>query len=230
MTVPFVIKEDGGEDKAWKKLPIAWRVRNKNREYSLLQSDVAKMFRRLEFQDSGEERFGTTWIELFVIYKAMGYKDPIFQNGRGAKNLPSLGKQLKAFKANVRKKCRKGIRGVCGEFLKAGAKKGYALKRLGVTNHMAAIRGKVRMSEKVQIHVDKEILRANGNLLKDLESQVRGEKEVKLAELTLKRKASWSKGVKRFPNELIKIFLEEPTKPEIEHGEGAPIKEKRQTR
>ncbi len=62
---------------------------------------------------------------------------------------------------------------------------------------MAAIQGKVRMSEKVQIHIDKEILRANGNLLRDLESQVRGEKEVKLCELTFKRKANVLKGLNK---------------------------------
>ncbi len=79
----------------------------------------------------------------------------------------------------------------------------------------------------MQIHVDKEILRANGNLLKDLESQVRGEKEVKCAELTLKRKTRWTKGVKKFPVELLEHFLAEATQPEMEHDEEVPEKEKR---
>ena len=85
---------------------------------------------------------------------------------------------------------------------------------------MAAILGKVRISDQAQIHVDTEILRANGNLMKDLEGQTKGEKEVKVAKLTLKRKVRWSKGVKKFPEELLKDFQTEAPKPEAELREG----------
>ncbi len=219
--VPY-IKKDLGTEGPWKKLPIAWRIKGRFGNRALLGSGIAKFLRRLEFQEADKDDFGVTWIELFVLYKAMGNDDPIPQNGRGAKVLPSLEKQLKVFKAKVRKIGREGIKGVCGNYLKAGAKKGYALKRLGVRNHMSALRGRIRMSEKVQMHVDKEILRANGNLLKDLESQVKGEKQVKFGALTLKRKARWTKGVKKLPKELLEEFLEEPVKPEAEQHEEAP--------
>ncbi len=114
------------------------------------------------------------------------------------------------------------------KYLCAGTKRGYALKRLGVTSRVAAIHRKVRMSERAQAHVDKEILRANGNLVKELESQTKGEKKVKAAKLTLKRKVRWTKSVTRFPEALLQDFLKEVPKPEAEEEEvrGGAAKEK----
>ncbi len=127
-----------------------------------------------------------------------------------------MGKQIQMFKVGVRRVNKVGVHGECKKYLCAGIKKGYALKRLGVLSHAAAIRGKVRMSQRAQAHVDKEILKANGNLAKDMESQTRGEKMVKAAKLSLKRKVRWTKNVRRFPDALLKDFLEKAPRPEAE--------------
>ncbi len=141
-------EDKDGNAGEWKKLPIAWRVKGTSCDNGFLQNYIVNFLRRVEFQEAGVEAFGTTWIELFTLFKAMGYKDPIAQDGCGAKALPSLQKQIQAFKTRARKINREGIQGECKKYLGAGKKKGYALRRLGVVNHMPAILGKIRASER----------------------------------------------------------------------------------
>ncbi len=74
----------------------------------------------------------------------------------------------------------------------------------------------LHLHEDVQKHIDREILRANANKLQDLEDQLQGKKEVRVAKLEVKRKVLWSKGVKRLPERLLKAFCEVALKPEVE--------------
>ena len=138
---------------SWKRLPIAWRIKGKAKDESILAGDIAQFLRRLEFKEPQAGEVGTTWIELFVVFKAMGYADPIPKGANEAKAQPSLQNQLQCFKNGIRKVAREGIQGDCKKFLGASAVKGYALQRLGVTSHCAAIHGKINMSKRVQEHV-----------------------------------------------------------------------------
>ncbi len=201
---------------SWKRLPIAWRIKGKAKDESILAGDIAQFLRRLEFKEPQAGEVGTTWIELFVVFKAMGYADPIPKGANEAKAQPSLQNQLQCFKNGIRKVAGEGIQGDCKKFLGASAVKGYVLQRLGVTSHCAAIHGKINMSKRVQEHVDSEILRANGNKAKDLRSQPKGEEKITIAKLSLKRKVGWSNAVKKFPNDLSEEFQLEAGKPEAE--------------
>ncbi len=91
---------------------------------ALFGSKIARFLRRLEFQEADKDGFGAMWIELFAVYKAMGYSDPIVANSCSAKSLPSLGKQIHAFKMGVRKINRVGVQGECKSTSVLGQKGG----------------------------------------------------------------------------------------------------------
>ena len=75
---------------------------------------------------------------------------------------------------------------------------------LGVSSHFSMVNFNARISDAVQKHIDKEILRAKGVKLKDLEKLVEGSVEVELKDLQLKNKVLWSKTVKLLKPELQK--------------------------
>ena len=67
----------------------------------------------------------------------------------------------------------------------------------------------MKLAAEAQRHLDKEVLRAKGGKLRDLEQQASGEHEVESKELTTKNKTLWSKTVKRLPVGLAQKLLEE---------------------
>ena len=94
-----------------------------------------------------------------------------------------------------------------GSSSKASKKKGKALQRLGVDSATPAIRGTVKLNLETQKHLDKEILRANGNKVTNLQKNLEGEEKVAVHRLKLKKKCSWTQTVKRLPEVLRRDFV-----------------------
>ncbi len=173
-----------------------------------LNNDIRSFLSRIEVAHPEPDEFGFTWIELYILYKSLGYRCAAEAPSTKAKAKPSIGAHMKAFKLAVRKIVRQEFEGNDRDFFKPGAKKGYALRRIGINNHFPMLNLKPNISDEIQKHLDKEMLRANRSRIKDLKEQVEGHKEVEVKDLVLKHKALWSKAVRSLPDELRKEFKE----------------------
>ncbi len=56
------------------------------------------------------------------------------------------------------------------------------------------------------MHIDREVLRANGNKTADLDKNLKGQVKVVVQRLKLKRKCTWTQTVKKLPEKLLKDF------------------------
>eukprot|EP00973_Karenia_brevis_P061672 8576850-Karenia_brevis.AAC.1 len=74
------------------------------------------------------------------------------------------------------------------DLFKAYAGKKPALARLGILGHAPSLSAKIIIEPATQKLVDKEILRANGNKMKDLEAQLRLKKNIVVDKLKMKYK------------------------------------------
>ncbi len=130
----------------------------------------------------------------------MGNKCIAERKGCKATAKPSIGRHLQTFKLKV-KRVGKKLFEDSAKLFKPCATKGYALKRLGIVNHFAALGMVVKMTKEQKAHVDKEVLRAKGSKIKDLQEELEGKRSTVACELKLKHKVSWSKGIRRMPED-----------------------------
>ncbi len=91
-------KKSTQQGKEWKKL-VGLQDEGKDG----LGKEVQQILSRLEVTRPGEEEFGITWLELYTLYKSLGYRCAASQPSSKAKARPSLGAHLKAFKLEVRR-------------------------------------------------------------------------------------------------------------------------------
>ncbi len=202
-------KEQQNQQAVWESIKghIKEEEEEQQEEESELSLNIKRFLTRLQVAKPEDGEVGATWIELHTLYKSMGYPFAVQQSGSKANARPNLRKQLYTFKLQARRIARK-LPEDSSELFKPGKKRGYALKRLGIENHFATVNLKVNLQEEDQRHLDKELLRAKGSKLKDLELQSRGRKPVKVEALSLKHKVNWSKGVKKFPEKSLKSWPE----------------------
>ncbi len=149
-----------------------------------------------------------TWIELYALFRSMGYGGVVKGKGGKAAAKPGLRSILQQFKLLTRRSV-KILTEENRQYFSPGLLKGYALKRLGIINHFATVNMKVKLNSEVQRHLDKELLRANGCKKKDLEEVSKGKKTSRAQALYLKHKVNWSDTVVKLPEKVLKEWPEE---------------------
>ncbi len=190
----------------WKRVQ---GLRLSEEEKNPVLPDIQKYLARLKVDAPKEGEFGITWLELYTLYKALGYRCAQQDPGKKSKARPGLGKQLATFKKLVRKVEKEEVEEAQKTLLGSGKKKGYALSRLGVGSHAPTLNCVVKLGAEAQRELDKEVLRAGGSTLKDLNKYLGGEKKLVVKALSDKYKVTWSRSVKRFSQSLQKEFAEQ---------------------
>ena len=161
---------------------------------------------------------------MYTLFRKLQYK-PLLEDKKGAKARPSVRAQLHAFKLGVRKVVRENVQDEDSKkFLKAGGKKGYALKRLGVLSHMPHVGSCVRMPEDVQREIDRDIVILNGTPIKKIGKQLKEGVDVKEGKLLLQNKSAWISRITRLENKLAEAF---PLKAPPEQTRGSEVPSKR---
>ena len=92
--------------------------------------EVQKFLTKLELREAKEGEWGTTWLELYTLYKALGHPCAVPDPMRAALARPSLGRQLQTFKALARKVARQKLCQKDQELFKVCTKKGTHLRGL----------------------------------------------------------------------------------------------------
>ena len=194
---------------SWQKLQFASSLslvaKQKARAY-LLFAEVGKFLQNVELSEPENEAFGTTWLEFFLLFKKLGGKDRV-EYGRAAKAKEGAGKKMQIFQRHIRfiaKHCL--VRDEQRKLFKPGTKKGYALRRLRIQNHMATLNLRSNLPEEARGEIDCEILIANGNRREEVGAKPSAGMQGKDKKLLLKSKGGWIEALKVFKPEVTKKF------------------------
>ncbi len=211
-------EESGGQESAWQKIRISEKPIGAKKGKAKVHNQLvhAKEFlRRCEFKVVEGDVFGTTWLELFTLYRKLGLPNPL-NDKKGAKARPNVRAQVHRFKGWIRQAARLHVDSdVHKSFFKVGKKKGYALVRLGISSHMPHIACQVKLSPEAARLVDQEILVLNGNTKKLLGNTVKNGTEIKDNKLILRNKTAWSSRISPFESDE-KLKFQEQSFPEAE--------------
>eukprot|EP00973_Karenia_brevis_P016017 2189887-Karenia_brevis.AAC.1 len=130
---------------------------------------VQRFFRQLQMRPCKPEQRGTTWLELYTLYKVRGFPCAIGDPESKAEARPVVRQQVTAFRSVVRAIAANTMEQEQERLIKPSEFKGFALKRLGVEMYLPMISGKVVMSRKERSTVDAEILRLKGIKAKEIQ-------------------------------------------------------------
>ncbi len=79
-------------DKKWVKLRGMTQVKEvPDRSQAEATVEVQKFLTKLQLREADHGEFGTTWLELFTLYKALGHPCPVKDPLKKAQGKPSLG-------------------------------------------------------------------------------------------------------------------------------------------
>ncbi len=196
----------------WQKLQLARTpsvTKKRKAKVSPSLSEVGKFLQEIELREPQENEFGCTWLEMFLLFRKLGHKNPV-PEGRAARAKPSAKKLIQLFKKQVRFFARNFLPDEGQKILlKAGGKKGYALKRLGILNHFAQVNCLIKLPEEARKELDYEILIVNGNKKKNLEHGLSERLQVKEGKLLLRNKSAWARRLRAFESEVLEKFTVE---------------------
>ena len=78
-------------------------------EYGVKLKEAMKFLTKLAVRKPSADQFGITWLELFVLYRALGHPNPVDDHIKATATRPSMGVQLAEFKKLVRRAAKDGI-------------------------------------------------------------------------------------------------------------------------
>ncbi len=167
---------------------------------------VQDFLRKIQLVKTQDEEHGTTWLELYALYKVLGYPcakaDPLEK----AKARPSLRIHLSLFKKDTKRLAKQVMIDHDTELFKASRGKGHPLRRVGIRAYLPSIAAIVLMPDTVQTRVDRELLRLQGCKVKDLEAKLERRSTVPLEPFKGKNRVGWSRTVKKCSREEAEKF------------------------
>ena len=128
------------------------RCFQKIRAHTGRAADIQEFLSKIVFTPTDKEDEGTTWLEMFVIYKLCGYGCPI-QNSKGAEKRVSMRQQIDVFKKCVRDIIRLTCDAQDTDDFKPSKHKKPRLQGLGIQNHEFMISIRIHLSVEAQREV-----------------------------------------------------------------------------
>ena len=179
---------------------VAKFIKNCIKMLTKIGSEVAGQTQRflaqLRLRTCEPEQRGTTWLELYTLYKIQGNPCAIGDPGGKAEPRPAVRKQNMTFRNAVRAIASNTMEQEQEKLIKPSRFKGFALKRLGIEMYLPMIGAKVAMNRQERRRVDEEILRLRGIKAKDVQEVLSGRKRIPCSKISLKSKATWSKSIR----------------------------------
>ncbi len=195
----------------WVSLNLSSKLKSKPKKEASTEASnmgaLGEFLQRNTWRSFNDNEFGITWIELFVLFKKMGYPNPLDNGTRKASTRKSLASQIKAFKLGIRRLARDLLEDEeQRELFRVGKTKGYALKHLGVASHAAHINSMVKITDSIRDAVHQEDLFLNGNRIKNHGRMIKDGASVRFGKISLKGKVAWTSRVKPFTKEQLEEF------------------------
>ena len=162
------------------------------------RTEQVQQFLKMITLESNErkEEIGTTWIELYVMYKKTGFECAVQEPANKADKKPSMGMQIKEFKRMVREVVHATMQDVDKLLFQASHHQHSRYVGCGIITHMAMINAKVVTSEAVENKITEEIVRSQRRRKQDVEDFLKGLKELPECRYKDKGRTSWSRAIK----------------------------------
>eukprot|EP00973_Karenia_brevis_P023111 3182831-Karenia_brevis.AAC.1 len=99
----YVVDKTWNDDEAvqWTKIAVF-----RQDEETAMSLSIKKFISRLRVTQPRKEDYGITWLELYILYKSMGYACPLKDPAQKSKVKPSTRQQLNSFKLQTRRAVR----------------------------------------------------------------------------------------------------------------------------
>ena len=137
---------------------------------------------------------GTTWIELYVLYRLAGKPEPIQYTAEDASSRPTLRMQLHAFRRGVRRVVQLAMPASLHWLFKGEAHGNRRLGSLGITTYLATLPWQPCLTKDAQNRLAIEVLRSQHRLTTTKAQQALLEnKLLPLRSLQLKGRTKWSR-------------------------------------
>ena len=135
---------------------------------------------------------GTTWLELYIVYRISGHPPPIQQPASSPLSRPTLRQQLHLFTLQVRRCCRQYFHTKHHHLFRAGPAKGKRLLGLGIDTHLAILPFQIPLAEHARRRIAVEVLRSQRHMTAtQAEQAIRTHQLCTPRPLLLKGRADW---------------------------------------
>ena len=162
-------------------------------------TSVYQFLQEMPFKRTQDPAQGTTWLELYIVYRMLGHPEPVSRDQNLAVAKPTMGAQLREFRAVVRKVVRWAFAGKSMLLFRGTESKGHALRTLGLRTILATMPYQLQLTEGARRAVAQHIVRAQANRSGRQASALLDEgSKVKLQPLRTKGKAQWSRGIPKW--------------------------------
>ena len=106
------------------------------------------------------EEIGSTWIELYIMFKKAGFECAVQEPSNEAARKPSMGMHIKEFQRMVREVAQATMSGEDQRIFQASWHKHPRYLGCGIITHMAMINAKVVLEESEEDEITKEVVRS----------------------------------------------------------------------
>ena len=162
-------------------------------------TQVFKFLQEMPFQRANDPKQGTTWLELYIVYRLAGHAEPISRAGNVAATKPSMGSQLREFRLIVRKIVKWTIGGKAINLFRGTEAKHQLLRSLGLRTVIATLPMQLNITAEISTIVAIHVVRAQANRsFNQAKAIVQEQQRIQLQPFRTKGKASWSEGIRPY--------------------------------
>ena len=180
---------------------------------------VQNFLRRLEFKPCHGEEQGTSWLELYILYKMAGGSCVVSNPASKAQARPSMRVQLKEFKRICRFIAKHTMAEEDAKLLKPNLSKKPRLWGLGIETHVAMVNFNVCIKSHAQRQISRHILKSGRHrTVKQVEEILHKQRHIPVSTLATVNRCGWSQAIQVHSGP---IFASETEKSTIENV--API-------
>ena len=178
---------------------------------------------RCIIQECKEGEEGTTWIELYLLYRYCGGEDGIKLPNNSATKRASMRQQVYNFKKMTKEVARRVLSKEDEKLFRPNLSKKPRLRGYGILTHMALVNFKVVITEKIRTQMAKDIMRSqNGRTNKEVEEVMKGSRLVKLQPFINVGRSGWTRSLETQREE---VFSGEGKKKTLQEAAMAGVEE-----
>ncbi len=160
-------------------------------------SEIQDFLKGTRVRQVRHQQEGTSWLELYTLYKLGGGSCVVADPECKAAPRPSMRMQLKAFTKTCRAIARLTMEQQDANLFKANGAKKPRLKTLGIQTHMPMVNFQLVIDKKTQEEIAKQIVRSQARrTLKQAEEIVGQAQRVKLGKFHAVNRTRWSRLIK----------------------------------
>ena len=153
----------------------------------------------------GPTPWGTTWLELFIVFKLQGHPDPLPADGRRASARPSLQQQLVEFRSLVRNCAELLFESKVANYFKGKAQGMFRLRCLGISTNLAVLPLQLALDAKLIREISIQVIRSQRRWpRRTIEGMIDQGSDIEVRRVSMKGRAKWISSLRPWKGE---VFL-----------------------